>query len=381
MKLSFLDPLFAEPGPWASVCVDTSQDVDDPGRAIDLRRRHLRDALFEQGADAGTVSALDAAVGTDHEVPGRHGQALFAAHGRLVLAAALPEPPARDTARFGALPDAMPPAVQRAPDIPYMAVLLFHDERAPRDDEPGEDRPPDHICAIAETGHWPLARVSPGPRLSHQVPVDEWPQTARRIAQELGDLAARHRTEVLVLGRHEDDGWAAGVLVNRMPIHLHNRVALVDSDSGAADGTAPGRALLEAEAGRVLERRLSDEDQRQVDTFQAQRARHPHRSEGITAAVTALQRAQARSLLLTRSPALPDELWTAEEPPWIALSYEELTAFGVTSAHPEPASAVLLYAAVRTGAELIVLPGDHVSPADGVAVLLRYRDAADMAPA
>ncbi|MFI2205613.1 hypothetical protein ACH47Z_33530 [Streptomyces sp. NPDC020192] len=380
MKLSFLEPLFAEPGPWASVQLDTSQDIDDPGRAIDLRRRHLRDALRVQGADTATVSALDTAADLRQELPGgRHGRAVFAAHGHVVMTAALPEPPVRDTARFGALPDALPLAVQRAPDIPYLAVRLLRDCRASQDGAQGVHRTSAHVQVIAETGRWPLARVRPGPRFSHLVPLEEWPYTAPHIARHLDELADRHRAEVVVLGHAPEDSWAAGVLVNRMPIHLQNRVALVGPGDDVTD-RATGRALLETEAARVLDRRLSAEDRRQVDTFHAQRARHPHKSEGITAAVTALQRAQTRSLLLTRSPALPEALWWAEEPPWIALSAGEFDTFGVTAPRAEPAGAVLLHAAVRTGTDLVVLPPDETPSTEGVAVLLRYRDPADMAP-
>lgn len=91
---------------------------------------------------------------------------------------------------------------------------------------------------------------------------------------------------MVVLGRHQDDGWVAGVLVNRMPIPPQNRVALVDRSGGTREET--GRGLLEAEAVQVLDRRLSTEEQRRVDTFRtfrARRARHPHKSEGMTAAV------------------------------------------------------------------------------------------------
>jgi hypothetical protein len=116
-------------------------------------------------------------------------------------------------------------------------------------------------------------------------------------------------------------------------------------------------------------------DQQQVEDFLAQRARHPERSEGVTAAVTALQRGQARALLLSHGSRLPERLWLGTDPAQIARSAAELEACGVTGVREEPADAALLQAAVRTGAELIVLPPDRVPLPGGVGVLLRYRDA------
>ncbi|MEV5491995.1 hypothetical protein AB0L47_29140 [Streptomyces bobili] len=377
MKLSFLDPLFSEPGPWASVYLDTSRDINDPDAAVDLRWRHQSDALLDQGADPATVTALAGAVGTDRALPGRHGQALFAAHGRLALAEELPEPPARDTVRLDALPDVAPLAVQRAPDIPYLAVALTRSGEWPWDEAAEADRhhvPGDHVLVVSVAGRWPTGRVAPRERLTHQVSTDAWQRTAPRIARELGDLAEHHHAESIVLCRHPDDVWVSGVLVNRFPAALRSRVTVVDDDSLSPRETV-GPAFLEEHVGRVLEGCLSAADERQLEDFLAQRARHPHRSEGVAAAVSALRRGQAGSLLLTRRARLPERVWLGSAPSQIALSAADLEAFGVTSPQEEPADAALLYAAHRTGAELVVPPPDRVPSADGVGVLLRYQDA------
>ncbi len=104
MKLQFLNPLYEYPGTVASVYLDTSRDIDELDRAIGLRRRNLRDSLRAHDADQAAVDAIADGVGTDREVAGRHGQAIFAAHGRLFLAEVLPEPPVHDIARYRMLP-------------------------------------------------------------------------------------------------------------------------------------------------------------------------------------------------------------------------------------------------------------------------------------
>jgi hypothetical protein len=77
LRLNFLDSLYARPGPYASVYVDTSRDIDDPDKAIELRRRHARSDLIELGTDPATAGASADAVGTDADLPGRHGQNLL----------------------------------------------------------------------------------------------------------------------------------------------------------------------------------------------------------------------------------------------------------------------------------------------------------------
>ncbi|MGW1800071.1 hypothetical protein ACWCQN_29995 [Streptomyces sp. NPDC001984] len=124
MSLSFLEPLYEQPGPFASVYLDTSRDaaIDDPDAALQLRWRHLRDALMCEGTDRDSITAVAGTVGSDADVPGTHRQAMFTAHGRLALLDELPAPPTRDTACFGTLPDTMPLIVQHASGIPYLGT-------------------------------------------------------------------------------------------------------------------------------------------------------------------------------------------------------------------------------------------------------------------
>ncbi|MBX9399067.1 hypothetical protein K4749_37205 [Streptomyces sp. TRM72054] len=388
MKLSFLDPLTKEPGPWGSVYLDTSRDIDDPDKAIELRWRHQRDALRAQGADPATVSALESVIGTDQDLPGRHGQALFATDGHVVLVGELPEPPVRDAAWFGRLPNALPLAIQHAPDIPYVAITLtrdggFLDTGEPDTgelaaDEEREQGPDDHVLIAYEAGRWPISTVTRGRPTRLRVPAEGWQHAARSLAQEIADLADRHHAERIVLRRDTGEAWLSGVLVNRLPRHLQDCTSVVEEEPDTALDGDTGTALIEKQVAAVLDGRLSMADRRQVDAFYAQRARHPALSEGIPAVVAALQRGQAQAVLFTPPVRLRENLFAATDPDQIALSAPELEAFGASGVREEPAGAVLLHAALRTGAELIVLLPDETPLTDGVGVLLRYQDVADV---
>ncbi|GAA2936021.1 hypothetical protein [Streptomyces mexicanus] len=424
MKLSFLEPVTGGPGPWASVHLDTSRDVEDPDRAVALRWRRLRAALRAQGADEATIGALDDVVAADRGIPGRHGQALFAAHGRLGLAGELPDPPAHDTARFGPLADTLPVALAHAPDIPYLAVVLTRTAPPPGPTADTREDGAGQVLVVGEAGRWPMSRIAPGRRLSRRLPVADWPRSAHRVARELADLADDHQAEVVVVCRDAGDTWLSGVLVNRLPIRLQNSLTIVENDAsdriglseghdgteqtdvsdpgdrseaseehddrraaddrddeaddGTGSGHPAGRALAERHVARVLDGCLSKADERHVDVFFTQRARHRHRSEGIAAAVTALQRGQAQAVLLSPPLRLPEHLWTGTRPDQIALTAAEPASFGSGGVREEPAGSALLHAAVRTGADLVVLPPDETPLTDSVGVVLRYRDVTDM---
>ncbi|WP_329190352.1 hypothetical protein [Actinacidiphila glaucinigra] len=338
MKLSFLQPLFTRPGPWASAYLDTSRDIEDPDRVIARRWRHLRDDLTAHGADPATVHALHAAVGTDDDLPGRHGQALFATRGELVLAEELPEPPPRDTAGLEALPDALPLVVQRAPDVPYLELLV------------GRTEDGEGIRVAARTGRWPAGRPDPDPAVRQTVPVQEWPLTAPQLAGDLSDLADRGAAEVLVLGRDPGDPRTAEMLVDHMPEHLRSDLVTVGTARPAGtSGPAPSEELL----ARALGGRLNAADRARLEAYRVQRARDRTACEGTAAVVAALRGARAAAVLVNDPPPPPGHLWTGPE---------------------EPAGAALLRAAASSGADLVVVPRGTLALDDGVGVLLHRRD-------
>ncbi|MEU9144542.1 hypothetical protein [Streptomyces sp. NPDC048349] len=364
MRLSFLEPLYAEPGPFASVYVDTSRDVEQPDRALALRWHRLREDLTRQGADRALLGVLEEAVGADAELPGTHGQAIFAAHGSLVLDGELPRPPDRDSARYSTLPEAMPLVTQHLPEIPYLAVVVHYGGR-PTAETHG------WVTVEAESGTWPASAVTPGERLHRRVPVATWHHSAVRLGHELDAWARRTRADAVVIA---GDEWAGNVLANRLPRVLRAKVVR----AGGPTPTDTRRALIEPQLGGVFRGRMAAHDRELVDVFIGRRALGGPVAEGLAAAVAALQRGQVAALLLNpaHAPAGPLRLWTGPLPAQLALSEEELLACGVRAPREEPADEVLVRALVGTAAELVVVPEDELPLEEGVGALLRYADPA-----
>ncbi|WP_306187424.1 hypothetical protein [Streptomyces sp. MK5] len=364
MRLSFLEPLYKQPGPFASVYLDTSRDaaIEDPDAAIQLRWRHLRDALASEGADRDSLTAVAGTVGSDTDVPGTHGQAVFTAHGRLALLDELPAPPARDIAHFGTLPDTMPLIVQRAPGIPYLAVHVHYGGRHSTEATGA-------VRIEAEAGMWPLTKVVPGHRLDEEIPVTDWMRAAGEVGRELAGHARRIDVEAVVVA---GDVWARGILVRRLPAGLRGQVVTVE---GAGE-SQPGRALLERKLDELFRGRMAAHDRALLGAFLAERTRDGASAEGLAAAVSALQRGGVKALFLNDHPESPFRLWTGPEPGQLALTEQELRFYGIRELHEEQADAALVRALVGTKGELVLMSERELRPAEGVGVLLRYADPA-----
>ncbi|MDI2124655.1 hypothetical protein [Yinghuangia seranimata] len=364
MKLTFLGPLYARPGPYACAYLDTSRDVEEPDSAIDRRRRHVHEELAAQGADVASTGTVARVLGADEDIPGRHGQAVFAARGHLALVEELPHPPERETATFTTVPDAMPLARQHAPDIPYVAVAVH------RAHDP-EDVPVDVWEIGVQSGRWPVARLAPGPVDRRTVPYDQWPRAAAEVAAGLAAAADGGEAETIVLCGPPRMTTA---LAGRLPRRLSGRVTRVAKDADRAEEwpEPPGRAILEADLARVFDGRLAALDQQRLERFRSCRARGEGCVDGLADTLDALRRGEVEALFVTDPPEPRPPLYVGVTPRQVGLSAEEVFAQGVDSCWQESApDAALIRVAVGTGADLVVVARNRLALADGVGALLR----------
>ncbi|MET9970279.1 hypothetical protein ABZZ80_31295, partial [Streptomyces sp. NPDC006356] len=210
--------------------------------------------------------------------------------------------------------------------------------------------------------------VTPRALTQLRIPLRQWHQEAGRLAEELAHLVDLGHADALVV---RGDTWARGVLVNRLPAPLRNRVSPVPGHGhGHGHDIETGRALLEPQLAALFRGRLSAHDRDRLESFAGQRARHPA-SEGLPAAVAALQRGQAAALVVNDPPEDWPPLWIGTDPDQIAVSAADLRTFGAAGYEKQSADAALLHAAVTSGAELIVVPREEMPLEDGIGVLLR----------
>jgi hypothetical protein len=377
VDLSFLQSLYAVPGPFAAAYLDTSWDTEDAGRAIALRWRAQREALAEQGADEPTLKAMDDVVGTETGVPGEHGHAIFAAGGEVVFEHLLPHAPRRQTARWSHLPHAMPLVMQLSDTVPYVVVLANRvgadiTAYGPNGSEAAE------VHVDGET--FDIRKVQPGgyagwsQRRFQRRAENVWEHNAKLVAEQVDELVGATGARVLAVA---GDVRARAALKE----HLGKRSlrVLTEVETGARAAGAAAEPLnrrigqLLAEAGAVG--RLSH-----IMRFQQERGHHDRAVEGLKSVTAALRRAQVAELLLRDDPSSTAMLWIGSEATDLAVEPSELPNTDGAAPVEDRADAAILRALVCTGAGLLAV-GPEMSHemlplADGVGALLRYADAA-----
>ncbi|MYT28514.1 hypothetical protein [Streptomyces sp. MspMP-M5] len=359
MELAFLNAVYTYGGPYAWAYLDTSRDTEEPDRMLALRRRQVCEELVAQGADAATVDALASVAGGDREIAGRHGQAIVASHGEVVLTEELPEPPAHDEAMFAALPDLMPLAVQRAPDIRYVAATVHGPPRPPAD-------PADELEVAFQAGTWPSSAVAPSACHRMSGPVADWLGGACVVADSIAGLAHDTDAETIVLGGIV---WARDTLADRLAARWRRRLV---TSSGNGRPAPPGRALMERELTTVFRGQLCGTDRVRLDLFQARRTSRHGAVEGLPHVMAALRRSQVGTLLLNVPLAFVRQLYAAAGAAPNDLPDADLGPYGALVFRGNPAPAAVIRAAVRTGAGLVVVPRHQLPLDDGLGALLRY---------
>jgi len=364
MELSYLRPLFAKPGPWASVYLDATHSEQDAAHEIDLRWRALRERLVEQGAGEDVLVALEEAIVQRPYRSGRYGLAVFANGDGPAVAEPLPAPPAVELAAFDALPYAMPMVSQRGDEIPYVRVIS---------DRTGADVTGLTVGGTQRTEHvkggddYPLTKVRGGgwsnPRYQRAA-EETWKRNAGDVAKAVGELAQEVGAEVIVVG---GDVREVPLIAEKLPKRWRDRV--VTSDAGTRHATEE-EALDEITAQAIADvaaRHVQDA----IDRYLAQ----PGPVAGLTEVVTRLQRGQADTVLLTDHPDSTDKLWIAEsDPALIAVDARELQDAGVQHPVQVRADEALLRAIVGTGAELVLVQPEQVRLEHGIGAVLRYAD-------
>src|SRR5919199_6721013 len=83
MDVTFLEPVFGSPGPYATVCADVSHTTENADTELDLRVRAVAERLTEQGAPEPVVEAV-----RDRLLEGNDGGEAGTLKGRAVVVAA-----------------------------------------------------------------------------------------------------------------------------------------------------------------------------------------------------------------------------------------------------------------------------------------------------
>lgn len=362
MDLSYLRPLFDNPGPWASVYLDATRSEQNAEHQIELRLRSVRQRLSDQGADDATLDAVQEAITGYPYRSGRYGLAVFATAGEAPLVEPLAAPPATEIATYGPLPHAMPLVAQRGDEIPYVRVLSDRTGAEVTglavDGAPRRER-------VRGTEDYPISKVRGGgwsnPRYQRAA-EETWKRNAGDVASAVAELAASVGAEAIVI---TGDPRSTELTVQQLPRRWRDRVVTASHSAEEALGDATVQAVAE-----VADRHARDA----IDRYRTQRGEGSG-SAGLADVVTRLQRGQADTVLLINDASSTDRLWIGpDDPSLVAVDQQSLRQSGIDNPIEVRADAALLRAIVGTGADLVLVQPDEVELEHGIGAILRYAD-------
>lgn len=380
MELAFLKPLFARPGPWASVYIETTRATEDAAKIQQLRDRAIAGQLIDAGADGYTTRAVMERLAHEPAAGAPPGRALFAAGAEVVLDVPLALPPPAGEATWSLLPHVSPLAGLRG-DAPTCLVAYIDRMGADLELRDGRGR-----TTVGE------ARGTEWQGRGHRgVPTDRyewhyrnkvengWNETADTIVAEIVRQWPTSGAELLVLA---GDARERRAVHNRLPERV--RDSAVEAESG---GRSPGSATaaLDREIERVCETYARDRLHRTLERFHRGRGKPgEHReasvdtgpgeaAEGVPAVVDAARNHQMATLLITPQAAdAGRQVWIGPGVDEVAVQRGEARAMGVPRPEQARADDAVLRAAAAADCDVLVVPEGMRGPAGGLGAVLRW---------
>ncbi|ABW12502.1 conserved hypothetical protein [Parafrankia sp. EAN1pec] len=351
--------LLATVGPFVTLCLGVSGEVDDVVAERELRWRGLRGQLAVDGADGATLGAVDEAVASVG--PDNAALAVFAADGRVAWLQRLRR--INDRAVWGPLPCVLPLLAYEQSTVSCVVVLTDRtgaDLRVNVDGLrfAGEVVGTDDVIERNAPGGWSQLRYQ------HRA-EDSWDHNAAQVADAVTGLAERVDAALVVLA---GDVRAVQLLRKHLPARVVPLVRQLEHGGrhpsrGDRQHARQVRDLVEAEA-----------HVRTADLLARFAVDHAHGRavDGVVATLDALVRSQARTLLVVDDPCDERIAWFGPEPADVTAD-PSMLADRVGAPTVGRLADVAVRAAWGTGAAIRALSaGLPDGPSDGLGALLRY---------
>ena len=356
-------PLARTQGPFVSVYFDDSRDTADAVIRVEAIWRDVRKHLEDQGSDQQGVANLEEAIVRGQPAVGRQGRGVIATHDRVLFNEHLVSPP--------------PVTTLRASDYPYILPLVEH----------GRWRPTymfaavDHVGADITLHQGDTVRsetVDGGGYPVHKPATAGWSgygdfQRTTEEAVRMNVRAVAHRLTELVDETGAEVVFVCGEVRSRsdvvsvLPARVAARVSQLHAGArGARIGEVELRDSIDAE----FEQRRRTEVAQIAERFRGERGRGSGlAAEGLVAVCAALREGDVEMLIVGD---LNDAtVVTGKDRMTIAPSADVLSELGEAPYRVVRADEALPFVAITKGAS-VVRVDDRITPADGIAAVLRY---------
>ncbi|GAA4129288.1 Vms1/Ankzf1 family peptidyl-tRNA hydrolase [Streptomyces tunisiensis] len=377
VQLSFLQPLFDRPGPWATVYFGPLQSDESGAKRRELSVREACRTLEEEGADAATTEAVRDALLRIGPAEDPAGRVVFATGGEVVLSHRLSRPPQRQISCWAPLPR-LTPLLELAGQDPVCLVAYIDRTGADFELRGGAAGP--RSAGQVEGEQHPVHRTasSDWSERHFQLKVENtWEHNAGEIAEALNAAYEESGADLVVL---------AGDPRERPAVHekLSEAVRGVTTETehgGRAAGSAS--PALEEAIEQARRRHTRHRVEEVLDRFRAGRVgtdRPTEAVEGVPALVEAAREHRIDTLLVRPDgPELDRDTWVGARPDQIAARRSDARTLGESDPTVVRADDALLRAAAVTAADVLVVPPADDDGADatdiptgGLGALLRW---------
>lgn len=356
-------PLVNATGPFVSIYFDDSHDTQDAAAQLDARLRDIRKHLEGQAVDTSVIETIDAAVRSAHPPVGRSGRAVIVAGDTVVTDEHLIRPPVSTELRVSALPYLIPIVEHGLLHTTYLVVavdhtgadIAVHRSGTTRSESVDGEGRPVHKAKSAEHHEYGTA----------QGKVDEAVRrNIRAVADRITHLADETGAELVFI---EGEVGARTELSAALPERVSD-LTVVLQGGGRTEGT--DQAEVHHEIGQeFLKRRLATMDDA-AQRFAAGQGTGLA-VEGLADVTAALRDGAVDTLIIGE---IGEATVVADtELTMIAPDADSLSDLGGAPERTLRADEALPLLAVATGAAL-VRTDERLSPADGVAAVLRYAE-------
>jgi hypothetical protein len=346
-------------GPFVSVYFDDSHDTADAAAQLDARlrdvRKHLEEAAAEGRVDPAVTEAIDTAVRASHPPVGRSGRGVIAAGTRIVFDQHLAVPPVSTIIRVSDLPYILPVVAHGIPHTAYLLVAV---------DGTGGD-----ISLVSLSDGYPVHKAHKADAAGYGGPQGRVEEAVRRnlreVAEQLTKMSDDSGADVVFL---TGEVASRAELLAELPERVAAKAVQLQG-GGRTAGTDQAEVAREISEQFATRRRAVVEDA--VERFHA-----GHGAglavEGLAEVIAALRDGSVDTLLIGdigqgTVVADHDQLMLAGP------DAATVSSLGGSPDRVLPADEALPLLAVTCGAAIVAADG-RLSPADGVAAVLRYAD-------
>jgi hypothetical protein len=367
VQLRDLSDVLAAPGPFVTVHVGAESAVEQAADRYDLAWKAVLQRLEQAGVPAPVRDAIAGAQGAHDEGEARLVVASVP-EARVVLAEPVSTRPATDVVEVAPLPDLLALVSDVTSQVPHVVV---HTDRTGADVEAyfDTDEVSQEVTVKGRTLH--LTKVSGGGWAHHRYQhraEHQWRENAKDIRETVVQLAGLVDAQ-LVIG--VGDERELTLVKEGLPQPWDARWLELPGGR-SADGS---EELVAQRVRDAVSLHTAAESLRLLADYAQERGQAKRACDGLRDVVEALRKAQVQTLILTTDADRHSTLWFGEDPSQLGTSRADVEALGATRPAEGPLLAVLLRAALATGADVQLVPHQsEQAPQSGLGALLRYAD-------